>query len=59
MRWVNEVLLVPVTDRGAVYQPPTTHLGKGFGRPSSIIVAELTVAYLESILSEAQTKFFS
>ncbi|MCP3462129.1 hypothetical protein [Bradyrhizobium sp. CCGUVB23] len=53
----GKVHLVAVTDRGKVYQPPVTHLGKPISDLSPIVAAELAVKYLETKLAEAEAKY--
>jgi hypothetical protein len=50
----ERVRLVPVRDRGRVYQPPSNHLGTPINDASPIGIATLAVAYLEAIISEAE-----
>jgi hypothetical protein len=53
----GKVQLVAVTDRGTIYQPPTSHLGKAIGDVNPISVAELAVAYLDAKVGEAEAKY--
>ena len=48
-----EAILVSVTDRGVVYDPPITHLGKPIDTPSPIRVAGLALVYLRALVEEA------
>ncbi len=51
------VVLVTVTGRGNVtYEPPTEHLGKPLPDNLPITVGKLTLAYLESLLSDAESR---
>ena len=47
--------LIPIAARGdRVYAPPTHHLGQRLQDASPVAVAELNIAYLESVLGEAE-----
>jgi hypothetical protein len=45
--------IVPVTCRGVVYEPPTSHLGKELESDQVSYIAALGVVYLRSVLLEA------
>lgn len=47
------ISLVPVTDRGVLYQPPTTHFGKPLADLSPLTIARLTIEYLEELIAQA------
>ncbi len=46
----DRATLVPVTDRGVVYVPPTKHLGGAIEDPGPITVAKLMVEHIESMI---------
>lgn len=53
----GEVLLVPVRDRGIVYDVPKEHLGEKLDAPTLLSVAERAEAFLRAKLDEAGAKF--
>jgi hypothetical protein len=53
----GSVNLIAVKDRGQIYHPPFKHLNKIIEHPTPISVADMTVAYLESKISDAEIKF--
>ena len=48
--------LVPVTDRGITYRPPTSHLGQPLTDTSLLHVAERGLAYIEALVAAAEAR---
>lgn len=48
------LITVVNTDYGDRFDPPTSHQGKPLSNPSPIIVARLTMTYLEQLVAEAE-----
>jgi hypothetical protein len=53
----GEIRLIPVRDRGIVYDVPTKHLGEDLGSVTLLEVAERAEAFLRTKLDEADAKF--
>jgi len=52
-----EVLLVPVRDRGTIYNVPKKHLGGDLGSATLLDVAQRAEGFLRGKLDEAASKF--
>ena len=46
--------LIPVTDRGNTYQPPTEHNGRHLLQRGPVAIAEIGLAFYERVLQEAE-----
>jgi len=54
VEWVPQhVMLLPVKDRGVLYQPPSAHLGTQITSTSPARTAELALAFLDTMVEEA------
>ncbi|MEA2794537.1 MAG: hypothetical protein QOI87_1917 [Bradyrhizobium sp.] len=53
----GQVLLVPVRDRGIVYDVPKRHLGEDLGSATLVEVAERAEGFLRGKLGEADSRF--
>ncbi len=47
--------LIPVTDRGNVYKPPTEHQGIPLEDTSPLAIAELAISYMRNMIADART----
>lgn len=58
VRWYPpRVRLIPVKDRGEIYDLPHVHLGEEISPDSPFRLGELACKYLESVIREAEVKF--
>jgi hypothetical protein len=52
----ESITLVSVRDRGSIYQPPKSHLGKELHQCTPVSVADLALTFVKHILDEAQAR---
>jgi len=51
--------LLPINNRGRVFDPPSQHLGENLPKNDALLVAEKGTAFYEDFLAQAEAKFFS
>lgn len=51
------IILIPVTDRGVVYAPPSEHLGAPIASQSPIEVARIVLGYCSNIYEDGRKQF--
>ena len=52
-----KVSLVPVTNRGSVFDPPISHLGKLLADQTVVTIAEHALEYVKGLMTDAEEKF--